>query len=133
MAKSDKTSDKPAKKPGKGGYVLPDAPKPFTKDNQPSSEAKSAGWKKKRAERLLTQKILEQITKGKNLQLYVNSLIRNAKKGNAKAIETINKGIEEDVLKIASTDVEGNDAVDWMEKLTFEQLYQLKHGSKPKS
>lgn len=43
------TSKKPARKPGRSGYVLPDAPKPFSNTNQPSPEAKKAGWAKRNA------------------------------------------------------------------------------------
>ncbi len=109
MADNEETSKKPARKPGRSGYVLPDAPKPFTSEQQPSPEAKSEGWKKLRAQRLLTQAIIAHMTKGKNMEGYINSLYSNAKKGNPKAIETINKGIEEDIIKIATTDSEGND------------------------
>jgi len=69
--------------------------KPFTTDNQPSPEAKSKGWQELRAQRLLTQKILEEMIKGTNMADYFQSLLNNAKMGNAKAIETINNGIEE--------------------------------------
>ncbi len=109
MADDEKTRDKRAIKPGKGGIVLPPAPKPFTSEQQPSPEAKSEGWKKLRAQRLLTQAIIAHMTKGKNMQSYISSLYTNARKGNPKAIETINKGIEEDIIKIAATDSEGND------------------------
>jgi hypothetical protein len=108
MAAAKKTSAKRARKPGNGGTVLPDAPKPFTKEVQPTPQAKSDGWKKLRAERLLTQGILAHMLKGKNMQTYINSLNKNAKKGNAKAIETINKAIEDDVIKISQTDKDGN-------------------------
>ena len=75
---------------------------PFSKTNQPSPEAKSEGWKKKRAQRLLTQEILK-VMDGQTLTDYVQSLVTNAKLGNAKAIETINKGIEEELQKIEVT------------------------------
>src|SRR6478736_566455 len=96
---------------------LPKPAKPFTgvegnsfaADNQPDPKLKSEGWKKLRAQRLLTQAILSHMMKGKNMEGYINSLYTNARKGNPKAIETINKGIEDDVLKIASTDADGND------------------------
>lgn len=81
----------------------------FAASNQPTPEQKSEGWKKRRAERLLTQAILSFMTDGKNLDDYIQSLYKNATKGNPKAIETINKGIEDDVIKIAATDSEGND------------------------
>ena len=104
----DEVKKTPKKRPSKPFRGAIDG-KPFTKEMQPSPEAKSDGWKKLRAERLLTQGILAHMTKGKNMQEFINSLYTNAKKGNPKAIETIVKGIEEDVIKIASTDVEGND------------------------
>jgi hypothetical protein len=110
MAKAEKTCDKPANKPGKGGIVLPPTPKPFSPENQPSGKAKSDGWKKIRAQRLLTQSIIAHMLKGTNLQSFTASLQVNAKKGNAKAIETIVRAMEDEVIKIAHTDAEGNDA-----------------------
>jgi|ERR1044072_1184592 hypothetical protein len=85
--------------------------KPFSADNQPPAEAKILGWKKRRAERLLTQAILSHMTNGQNMTDYVTSLFKNAKKGNAKAIETINKGVEDEVLKVSQTDSDGNDII----------------------
>ena len=75
---------------------------PYSATNQPSPEAKSEGWKKKRAQRLLTQEILK-VMDGQTLTDYVQSLVTNAKLGNVKAIETINKGIEEEIQKIEVT------------------------------
>ena len=100
MAKQVNTSKKPRKlmNGAKDG-------KPFTKDNQPTPEAKSKGWQERRAEKILTQKIIETLTNGNNLEDYVKSLFQNAKKGNAKAIDTINNGIEE---QIAKTDITSN-------------------------
>lgn len=83
--------------------------KTFSASNQPTPEAKSNGWKERRAERLLTQKILEKMTKGSTLDDYVEALYKSAVMGNSKAIDTINKGIEDDVIKIANTDGFGND------------------------
>ena len=77
--------------------------KAFTKDNQPSPEAKSKGWEARRAERLLTQKIIEKLTGANNLEEYVDSLFNNAKMGNAKAIDTLNNGIEEQITKTETT------------------------------
>ena len=104
MADVDKTSKKRPAKPFKG-----DEGKTFGPAYQPTGEAKSEGWKKMRAKRLLTQAILAHMTKDNNLENYINSLYTNAKKGNPKAIETINKGIEDDITKVAFTDKEGND------------------------
>ena len=109
MAKATKTGEKRTMKPGKSGNVLPYPTNTFTSKQQPTPEQKSEGWKKWRAERHFTQAIISMMTKGKNLDLYNKSLLRNAKKGNPKAIETLNKAMEEDVLKIASTDSAGND------------------------
>ena len=67
----------------------------FTAENQPSPEAKKAGWQELRAQKLLTQMILTKMAEGNNLKEYVESLVTNAKEGNAKAIDTINNGIEE--------------------------------------
>lgn len=71
----------------------------FSKENQPSPEAKSMGWQEKRAAKLLTQKIIEKLTEGKNLDEYFESLLKNAKAGNPKAIDTINNGLEEQISK----------------------------------
>lgn len=94
----------------------------FTKDNQPSPKSKSEGWKKLRAQRLLTQEIIKALTKddNANLKSYVSSLIVNAKSGNSKAIETLNKCMEDDIIKVAQTDSEGND-VD-LSRYTEEEL-----------
>lgn len=117
MAKERETSVKRANKPGNGGTILPPAPKPFTSENQPTPEQKSNGWKEKRALRLLTQEILGFMTADENMKDYVISLYKNAKKGNPKAIETINKGIEDDIVKV---DVTGNMAINWHEEKTYE-------------
>lgn len=92
----------PVKNGNKRRKINPDIGKntQFTADKQPPGENKSKGWQERRAERLLTQAILTHITKGTNLQEYVKSLYIIAKKGNPKAIETINRGIEEEVARI---------------------------------
>lgn len=64
MATKTKTSVKPAKRPGKGGTVLPDTPKPFTKENQPPPEAKKEGWAKKKRGQELAKAVLELAFKG---------------------------------------------------------------------
>ena len=71
----------------------------FTSEKQPTSEQKKAGWEFKRQQKLLTQKIIEKLTGGKKMDEYVDALFDLAKDGNAKAIETINKGIEYHVDK----------------------------------
>jgi hypothetical protein len=99
MTADDKTSKKRPAKPFRGAIDG----KPFTKENQPTPEAKSKGWEARRAERLLTQKIIEKLTGANNLEEYVDSLFNNAKMGNAKAIDTLNNGIEEQITKTETT------------------------------
>lgn len=77
----------------------------FSKDNQPSPEAKKKGWQELRKERLLTQEIIKELigSDGKPKQSfkdYIRAMLTNAKRGNPKAIETINKCLEDDVLKV---------------------------------
>lgn len=89
---------------GQNVASIPDGKK-FTSENQPTPEAKSEGWKKKRAEKLLTQKIIEKIIDApvddkRSLSKYVDAIYDLAVSGNPKAIDTINKGIEEEVQKI---------------------------------
>ena len=98
MKSGDKTSKKRPIKPFKGDEGVK-----FSKENQPTSEAKSKGWEARRAERLLTQKIIEKLTGANNLEEYVDSLFNNAKMGNAKAIDTLNNGIEEQITKTETT------------------------------
>ena len=98
MKAGDKTSKNRPIKPFKGDEGVK-----FSKDNQPSPEAKSKGWEARRAERLLTQKIIEKLTGANNLEEYVDSLFNNAKMGNAKAIDTLNNGIEEQITKTETT------------------------------
>lgn len=112
MAKEDKTSKKRPLKPFKGNEGVT-----FSKEYQPTPEAKSKGWQEKRAEKLLTQKILEVLTNGTNLEDYVKSLFDNAKEGNAKAIDTINNGIEEHVTKTDITS-KGNELKQWSVVIT---------------
>ena len=112
MAKVLKTTSKLPSKPftGKEGNT-------FSKDNQPDAILKKAGWEQWRKERHLTQSIIaEMIGKDgkpkKQFKEYIQSLIINAKIGNAKAIETINKGLEDiETIKHEITSV-GKDLAD---------------------
>lgn len=63
-----KTSEKPARKPGRNGTILPDPPNPFTSENQPSPEAKRAGWLKKKRGPELAKAILDLAFKGQKNQ-----------------------------------------------------------------
>lgn len=64
MEKKLRTTEKPPKKPGKGGVIPPDPKKPFSKENQPSAEAKKAGWAKKKRAQELAKAVLELSFKG---------------------------------------------------------------------
>jgi len=61
----DKTTKKRPAKPFKGNEGVK-----FSKTNQPAPENKSKGWQEKRAEKLLTQKIIEKLT-GKTIIFYL--------------------------------------------------------------
>lgn len=108
MAKVLKTTEK--RQPPKNGVK-------FSKENQPAPEAKSAGWKEFRKQRHLTQSIIKEMLgidgkPTKKFKDYIKSLIDNAKLGNPKAIETINKGLEDiEVIKHEVTRV-GKDLAD---------------------
>lgn len=106
MAKAEKTTRKLPAKPftGKEGNT-------FSATNQPDPALKSAGWQQWRKERHLTQSIIKALTgeNKANFDEYIKSLIDNAKSGNPKAIDAINKCLEDDVIKVASTDKDGND------------------------
>lgn len=55
-----KTSKKPARRPSPAsGYVLPDTPTPFSKEYQPTPEAKRLGWLKKKRGPELAKAILD--------------------------------------------------------------------------
>lgn len=106
MSKVTKTVGK------RSDLLVPGAGPKFSKENQPSPEAKKKGWQQLRAERHLSQAIIKEMLgdDGKptdTFKDYIRSLVINAKDGNAKAIEAVNKFIEDDVQKIALTDPDG--------------------------
>lgn len=107
MKADDKTTKKRPQKLFKGDEGVK-----FSKENQPSPEAKSKGWEAKRAEKLLTQKIIEKLTDGNNLDDFIESLITNAKMGNAKAIDVLTNGLEEQITKTETTLKLGKDLAD---------------------
>jgi len=91
MAKAVKTTQK--RQPPVNGVK-------FSKDRQPPPENKSKGWEQWRKERHLTQSIIAHMVgidgkPKKAFREYIESLVKNAKAGNPKAIETINKGLED--------------------------------------
>lgn len=81
--------------------------KSFTKDNQPTPEAKKAGWDQWRKDRLLTQAIVKKMLgvdgkPTKTMAQFINKLVSNANKGNPKAIDVLIKSIEDqEAIKIA--------------------------------
>lgn len=86
----------------------------FSKTYQPTPEAKRAGWQEIRAQRHLTQGIIKLMIGDdgqptETFKDYLKALLTNAKLGNAKAIEAVNKIMEDDILKIAQVDTQGND------------------------
>ena len=98
MGKTVKTSSKRPPKPFRGAVDGV----PFTTENQPDPALKSAGWQEWRKERHLTQSIIKALTgeNKANFDEYITSLISNAKAGNPKAIDAVNKCIEDDILKV---------------------------------
>lgn len=113
MDKEAKSTKKLPAKPftGKEGNT-------FSKDNQPAPELKKAGWQELRKQRHLTQSIIahmigEDGKPKKAFKEYMESLVKNAMIGNPKAIETINKGLEDiEVVKSETTIKIGKDLAD---------------------
>jgi hypothetical protein len=108
MAKDLKTTKKRPAKPFVGNEGVT-----FTKDNQPTPEAKKKGWEELRKERHLTRSIIKEMLgedgiPNEKFGSYIEALIKNAKAGNPKAIDAVNKCIEDDIIKVAATDTEGN-------------------------
>lgn len=65
MATNSKTTKKPLKKGlGKDGRIPPEKVKPFSAENQPSPNAKSEGWRKRRRAQELVQAVLDLNFKG---------------------------------------------------------------------
>jgi hypothetical protein len=100
MAAQEKTSTKRPRKPftGTEGVRL-------SATNQPSPERKSLGWQEIRKKRLLTQELIKELieddgTPKESFKAYLRALIQNAKDGNPKAIDAVNKILEDDVTKI---------------------------------
>lgn len=102
MAKAAKTTKK--RQPPANGVK-------FSAENQPDPAAKSLGWQEWRKERHLTQSIIKALT-GENkakFDDYIESLLKNAKAGNPKAIDAVNKCLEDEIIKVAQTNTAGED------------------------
>ena len=106
MAKAVKTPIKRRQGPKKPLRGAIDG-KPFTKDNQPTPEAKKAGWEQWRKERHLTQAIVKKMLgvdgkPTKTMAQFITKLVSNANKGNPKAIDVLTKSLEDqEAIKIA--------------------------------
>lgn len=109
MAKAAKTTVKRLKRGN------PDIKgKTFTSEYQPTPEAKKRGWEEFRKERHLTQSIIKMMLgedgqPNETFNDYLTSLITNAKSGNPKAIDAVNKCLEDEIIKVAATNVAGED------------------------
>ena len=101
MAKAIETTGKPRGKvlSGKDGVA-------FSKEYQPTPEAKKKGWEEWRRERILTQSIIKKMIGDDGLftdkhTKFIDSLLRLANEGNAKAIDVVCKCLEEEVMKVS--------------------------------
>lgn len=88
--------------------------KTFTSQYQPSAEAKKRGWQELRKQRILTREVIKHLigedgVPKETLEEYVKALVQNAKAGNPKAIDAVNKCIEDDIIKVAQTNTNGED------------------------
>jgi hypothetical protein len=77
----------------------------FSSDSQPDPKAKSLGWQEVRKQRHLTQSIIKEMigedgTPTESFKSYLAALVKNAKSGNPKAIDAINRCIEDEITKI---------------------------------
>jgi hypothetical protein len=100
MAKASNTTTK--RQPNRVG---PNDGVKFSSSNQPSPERKTLGWQEIRKKRLLTQERIKELieddgTPKESFKAYLRALIENAKTGNPKAIDAVNKILEDDVTKI---------------------------------
>lgn len=76
--------------------------KPFSAENQPSPEAKKAGWEERKKERLFTGEVWSQLVgkDGMKLTDFTKKMIKLAEGGNPKAIEKVLGAIEDDSIKL---------------------------------
>lgn len=99
---ADKTTEKRRGRPLTGTEG-----KTFSKDYQPSPEAKSKGWKERRSEMLLSKAIAEALGVTADdqtpLKGYASKLILLAENGNAEALKQVRQAIEDEVTKVDIT------------------------------
>lgn len=100
----------------------------FSATNQPDASLKRQGWQEWRKERNLTQAVIKELIGedglGTNFKGYIAALVKNAKAGNPKAIDAVNKCLEDEIIKVAQTNISGEDA---KTELTDSQLEKLLH------
>lgn len=109
MAKAAKTTRKLPAKPFTGSEG-----NSFSSTNQPTPEAKKRGWEEFRKERHLTREIIKMMLgedgkPNETFNGYLNSLVKNAQLGNPKAIDAVNKCLEDEIIKVAATTAAGED------------------------
>ena len=99
-------SGKTAKKPPKPFKGVEDG-KAYSKDYQPSPQAKSDGWKRRRSEMLLSKAIAEALgvdTDDKApLKKYGKRLVELAEEGNSEAMKQVRSAVEDVVDKVDLT------------------------------
>ena len=105
----------PVKTPKKPRPIVgPTTGKRFSKDYQPTPAAKRKGWEEVRKEKHLTKGIIDELI-GKDgkpnasFKAYMRALVSLAKEGNAKAIETVNKCLEDTVITVEPPGGAGNE------------------------
>ncbi len=123
----------PKKRPAKPFRGVIDG-KSFTKENQPTSEQKSKGWQEWRKERHLTQSIINMMVgedgkPTKTFTGYMASLVKNAQKGNPKAIDAVNKCLEDEIIKVAQTNTAGEDQKTELTNTQMDKLLNAIHAS----
>lgn len=81
----------------------------FSKEYQPSPKAKSEGWDKLRAKKLLSKEILKYLFDSKgnpkpSFVEFVRCMVENAQNGNPKAMDIICKAIEDSDTKMGNSE-----------------------------
>lgn len=141
--KNDKAAAvKKTNRPGRGGNVLPPSPKPFSKTNQPSNEAKKAGHTRRRLlkdilnittgakfegsakdYRFLTAKYLGIPENQVSIRMVMDfrQIEKAILKGDTQAYNALmDRGYGKPIHFVAQTDTKGNDVPLNSLKITFE-------------
>lgn len=88
--------------------------KKFSKENQPSPASKKKGWEEVRKQKHLTRGLINELigkdgTPKASFNAYIKALVSLAKEGNSKAIETVNKALEDTVITVEPPGQNGNE------------------------